>query len=204
MTVSVQRPQRSVNGRALAGPMAKGMTAGQLARIKGVLSNAALQVEQYKVLALPTGSLAQHEIETDGVVTEVRAPTRFMLGNLDVDSSSTVWTPSASPLGVGLRIKVHGALQGQLLKASALQMESEAEQQQAQIQAAIEQFTSLANFVVHPASPSVSTRPACRRAHRATEAWGTTQRRALTLRAGACRSTFQRRVCRGNWKARRA
>lgn len=128
--------------------MAKGMTAGQLARIKGVLSNAALQVEQYKVLALPTGSLAQHEIETDGVVTEVRAPTRFMLGNLDVDSSSTVWTPSASPLGVGLRIKVHGALQGQLLKASALQMESEAEQQQAQIQAAIEQFTSLANFVV--------------------------------------------------------
>ena len=68
-----------------------------------------------------------------------------MLGNIEVDSSAVSAT---APITIGLRIEVHGTLQGQLLKASALDFENEQELDRAKIEGLIEQFTSLADFVV--------------------------------------------------------
>ncbi len=70
-----------------------------------------------------------------------------MLGNIEVDSSA-VSVAATTPITAGLRIQVHGTLQGQLLKASALDVESEQQLDGAEIEGVIEKFTSLANFVV--------------------------------------------------------
>ena len=143
--VTVSSGQRSLNGMQLQGPLAAGLSAGQLVRIEGVLSNGNLTVSALKVIDLGSDS-AQHDVEIEGVVTQVLSATRFMLGNTEVDSSA-VASP-ASPVTTGLRVDVHGTLQGQLLKASALDVKTEQELDGAQIEGAIEQYTSLANFVV--------------------------------------------------------
>jgi hypothetical protein len=145
--VTAMGAQRSVNGLPMSGSMAASMTAGQLVRVKGVLSGANLQVEEYKVLELPSDALSQHQVEMEGVVTQVLSTTRFMLGNIEVDSSAVSISPT-TPITTGLRIEVHGTVQGQLLKADALVFESEQKLDSAEIEGLIEQFTSLANFVV--------------------------------------------------------
>lgn len=145
--VSVTAEQRSLNGLAMRGSIAATMTAGQLVRVKGVLSDAGLQVEEYKVLALPSDALSQHQVEMEGVVTEVLSTTRFMLGNIEVDISAVSISPT-TPITTGLRIEVHGTVQGQLLKATALEFESEQNLDEAEIEGLIETFTSLGNFVV--------------------------------------------------------
>jgi hypothetical protein len=142
--VAVSSGQRSLNGMQLQGPLAAGLSAGQLVRVEGVLSNRNLTVSAVKVMDLPTDS-AQHDVQIEGVVTQVLSATRFMLGNLEVDSSAVSAT---APVTTGLRIEVHGSLQGQLLKASALDFESEQKLDSAEIEGSIEQYTSLANFVV--------------------------------------------------------
>jgi hypothetical protein len=111
------------------------------------LSDANLQVEEYKVLALPSAAILQDQVEMEGVVTEVLSTTRFMLGNIEVDSSA-VSISATTPITAGLRIEVHGFLQGQLIKATALVFESERNLDSAEIEGLIDQFTSLGNFVV--------------------------------------------------------
>jgi hypothetical protein len=145
--VVVAGVQRSVNGLALRGTAAAAMTAGQLVRVKGVPSDGGLQVEEFKVLGLPGDAGSGRQVEVEGVVTQVMSPTRFMLGNIEVDSSAI---PAAQGAGVaaGLRIQVRGTQQGQLLRASALESESEQTLGQAEIEGAIQQYTSLASFVV--------------------------------------------------------
>jgi hypothetical protein len=145
--VTVMGAQRSLNGLPMLGSMAAGMTVGQLVRVQGVVSGANLQVEEFKVLELPSDTLSQHEVEMEGVVTQVLSTTRFRLGNIEVDSSAVSTSPT-TPITTGLRIEVHGTAQGQLLKATALVVESEQKLDEAEIEGVIEQFISLANFVV--------------------------------------------------------
>jgi hypothetical protein len=145
--VSVTGGQRSLNGIALRGSVASAMTAGQLVRAKGVLSDGGLQVEEYKVLGLPSDTGEAHQVEVEGVVTQVLSSTRFMLGNTEVDTSA-IANPQAAAVAVGLRIQVRGTQQGQLLKASALESESEQKLDQAEIEGTVQQYTNLASFVV--------------------------------------------------------
>ena len=143
--VTVASGQRSLNGMQLQGPLAVGLTAGQLLRVEGVLVNGNWTVSAFKVMDLP-GDRA-YEVEIEGVVTQVLSATRFMLGNIEVDSSAVAVSATPS-ITIGLRIEVRGILQGQLLKASALEVESERERDRAKIEGVVEKFTSLANFVV--------------------------------------------------------
>jgi hypothetical protein len=143
--VTVASGQRSLNGMPLQGPLAAGMAAGQLARVEGVLANGNLTVTAFKVMDLPS-DVSQQDVEIEGVVTQVLSATRFMLGNIEVDSSAVA--SATSPITTGLRVEVHGTLQGQLLKASALDVKTEQELDGAEIEGSIEQYTSLANFVV--------------------------------------------------------
>jgi hypothetical protein len=138
--------QRTMNGFALRGTVAASLLPGQLVRAKGTFADGGLQVDEFKVLALPLESGTQHEIEVEGVVTQVLSATRFMLGNVEVDSSGA--PAPATPIAAGQRIEVYGVLQGQVLKASSLMFETEESLDEADIEGTIEQFTSLANFVV--------------------------------------------------------
>lgn len=145
--VKVSTAQRSLNGMQLLGPLAAGLLAGQLVRVEGVLSSGNLTVSAFKVMDLASES-GQHDVEIEGVVTQVLSATRFMLGNIEVDSSAAS-VPAPTPITAGLRVEVRGTLHGQLLQATALDVKTEQELDGAEIDGAIEQYTSLASFVVH-------------------------------------------------------
>ncbi len=126
------------------------MSTGQLVRVQGTLSasGTGLQVDSFKLLGLQSGSLPQGDVEIEGLVTALLASNRFMLGNVEVDASSVSLAASYKALAVGQRIEVEGTWQGKVLKAASLEVESEQKLDDAEIEARIEQFTSLANFVV--------------------------------------------------------
>ncbi|HMA08372.1 MAG TPA: DUF5666 domain-containing protein, partial [Ramlibacter sp.] len=144
--VTVTSGQRSLNGMQLQGPLAAGLAAGQLVRVAGTLANGSLTVSTFKVMDLASDAV-QQDVEIEGVVAQVLSATRFMLGNIEVDSSA-VSAPPQTPVATGQRVEVHGTLQGQLLKASAVDVKTEQELEGAQIEGSIEKFNSLADFVV--------------------------------------------------------
>lgn len=140
----------TLNGMALTGPNTTGLRSGQLVRVQGVLSasGTSLQVETFKLLGLPSGDLPHGEVEVEGLVTALLSGGRFMLGNVEVDASSSALATAYLALAVGQRIEVEGIWQGRVLKAAKMGIEGEQQLDQAEIEARIEQFTSLANFVV--------------------------------------------------------
>jgi hypothetical protein len=140
----------TLNGLALSGAKAAGLSAGQLVRVQGTLSasGTGLQVDSFKLLGLQSGSTPQGDVEIEGLVTALLTGNRFMLGNVEVDASSAGVSASYKVLAVGQRIEVEGAWQGKVLKAVSLEVESEQKLDDAEIEARIEQFTSLADFVV--------------------------------------------------------
>lgn len=152
--------QRTLNGFALRGTPAASLLPGQLVRVRGTRTDAGLQVDEAKLLALAVDADTEHDVEVQGVVTQVLSATHFMLGNVEVDSSGA--PAPATPIAVGQRIEVHGSLQGQVLKASSVVFETEASLDEAEIEGAIQQFTSLGDFVVRgercDASAAVITR----------------------------------------------
>jgi hypothetical protein len=65
-----------------------------------------------------------------------------------VDASSASLVASYKALSIGQRIEVQGTWRGKVLSAVSLGAESEQKLDEAEIEAKIEQFTSLSNFVV--------------------------------------------------------
>ena len=140
----------TLNGFALSGQSVSSLRAGQLVWVQGVLSSSgtSLQVDSFKLLGLQGSSLPQGEVEIEGLVTALLSGSRFMLGSVEVDASGASLATSYKALAIGQRIEVEGIWQGGVLKAGSLGVESEEKLDEAEIEAKIEQFTSLANFVV--------------------------------------------------------
>jgi len=149
----------TVNGLGLTGQMAAGLAAGQLVRVQGVLSSSggSLQVDSAKVLDLQNGNLPQGDAEIEGLVTALLSGSRLMLGNVEVDASSASLAASYKALALGQRIEVEGIWQGKVLKAVLFEVENEQKLDGAEIEAKIEQFTSLDNFVVRGQRCNAST-----------------------------------------------
>jgi hypothetical protein len=140
----------TLNGFALSGQSIASLRSGQLVRVQGALSSSggSLQVDSFKLLGLQGSSLPQGEVEIEGLVTALLSGSRFMLGSVEVDASSASLAASYKVLAIGQRLEVEGIWQGGVLKAGSLGVESEEKLDEAEIEAKIEQFTSLANFVV--------------------------------------------------------
>jgi hypothetical protein len=139
---------RTLNGFALTGQNAAGLATGQLVRVQGVASGSSLTVDSFRLLGLQNLTSYQGDCEMEGLVTALLSGSRFMLGNIEVDASSASLVTSYKALSVGQRIEVHGIWQGQVLKAVLFEAESEQALDEADMEARIEQFTSLSNFVV--------------------------------------------------------
>lgn len=149
--VSVAGAQRDLNGLLLTGAAAGSLTAGQLVRVQGTLSAAgdSLAVASVKVQGFGVASQPQGEVEIEGLVTTLPSATgRFMLGSIDVDASSASLSPSTAQITLGARVEVYGSWQAGVLKASKVELEDEQTLHEVEIEAVIEQFTSLANFVI--------------------------------------------------------
>jgi hypothetical protein len=140
----------TLNGFALSGQKAVSLASGQLVRVQGTLSSSgsSVQVDSFKLLGSHSGSLPQGDVEIEGLVTAFLSGSRFMLGSVEVDASRASLAASYKALSIGQRIEVEGNWQGRVLKAVMFGVESEQQLDEVEIEAKIEQFTSLANFVV--------------------------------------------------------
>jgi len=135
----------TLNGFSLAGQNAASLVTGQLVRVQGVSSGSNLTVDSFRVLGLQN---YQGECEMEGLVTAFLPGGRFMLGYIEVDASSASLAPALGRLALGQRVEVEGLWVGNVLKANELEVKSGQELDEADIEARIEQFTSIANFVV--------------------------------------------------------
>ena len=148
--INVVSAQRYLNGLLLTGSTAGNLTAGALVRVQGTLSFAgdSLEVASFKVQGLGVGVQPQGEAEIEGLVTATPSTTRFMLGNVEVDASSASFSRASAQITVGARIAVNGTWQGQVLKAANVEFEDALTLLEVEMEAPIEQYTSLANFMV--------------------------------------------------------
>lgn len=149
--VSVSGLQRQLNGLTLTGAAAAALTAGELVRVQGTLSadGRSVAVEQVTLLGAGlVGAQPEGDIEIEGFVTSMPANGRLMLGSIEVDISSAVYSPAGAVIAQGARVEVYGAWQSGVLKATKVELENESSLHTVEIEARIEQFTSLADFVL--------------------------------------------------------
>jgi hypothetical protein len=149
--VSVSGLQRQLNGLVLSGAAAESLSAGQLVRVQGILSadGGSLALERVTRLgASAVGVQPQGDIEIEGFVTSVPSSSGFMLGSIKVDTRSAVYSPAGASIAQGARVEVYGAWQAGVLKATRVQFGNEDSLHAVEIEARIEQFTSLADFVL--------------------------------------------------------
>ncbi len=148
--VVITNSQPTLNGLLLTGALASSLVQGQLVRAQGTLysGRGSLHLDRVDLAGLPGGVVRQGELEIEGFVTAVLTTKRFMLGNLEVDASSAVFSSPAIPMAVGLRVEVKGSWQGAIIKATTVENESQQTVNATEIESKIEQFTSLAHFVM--------------------------------------------------------
>lgn len=149
--VTVANSQRSLNGLLLTGAEAGSLMAGQLVRVQGSLSadGASLAVASVKIKDAGLALQPQGEVEIEGfVATWPPVAGRFMLGGIKVDASSASVSPATAQITLGARVEVYGTWQQGLLKATKVELEDELSLYEVEIEAPIEQFTSLSDFVV--------------------------------------------------------
>lgn len=148
--VVLQNGQRSLNNWLLTGAAVANLAADQLVRVQGTLlsDGRSLAVTSVKVLGAYIGTQPAGEIEIEGVVTAIPSASRLQLGSITVDTSSTVYSPPGASITPGARVEVYGSWQSGLLKATKVELEDEHTLHAVEIEARIEQFTSLGNFVV--------------------------------------------------------
>ena len=143
--------QRFLNGLLLTGQAVSGLSAGQLVRVQGTLSanGTSLAVASFKVKNFGLAAQPQGEVEIEGYVTTLPSATgHFMLGAIEVDASSASLSPATAQITLGARVEVYGTWQQGVLQATKVELEDEQTLHEVEIDAVIEQFTSLANFVV--------------------------------------------------------
>ena len=148
--VSVAGSQRSLNGLLLTGSVVGNLTAGQLVRVQGTLSSDgdSLEVASFKLQSPAAGSQPQGEIEIEGLVTAMPSASRLMLGSIEVDTRSAIYSPLGAQITLGARVEVYGTWQQGVIQASKVELQDAQTLHSVEITAHIEQYTSLANFMV--------------------------------------------------------
>lgn len=140
--------QYTVNGWKLSGAATEALRAGQTARVQGMQgSSGSLDVSSVKLQDSGFDAVAGSLLEIEGVVTQVLTGSRFMVGSITVECSTAALLAVARGLALGDRIEVHGSWALPVLLASQIARE-DSESQQIEIEARIEQFVSLSNFVL--------------------------------------------------------
>jgi hypothetical protein len=148
--VKLSDGQRRLNGMQLSGSEVGKLPEGSLVRVEGAMNSegSRMTVANFKLMDSGLAGSTQGEIEMEGMVTALLSPSRFMLGNVEVDASSALYKPLGSQLMLGARVEVYGSWQAGVLKATDVEFEDPQLVKQVEIEARIEQFISLANFVL--------------------------------------------------------
>jgi hypothetical protein len=148
----------TLNGLVLANAASTNLKDGQFIRAVGTLSSSptASTLSVSKISLLGTAAHTGYA-EIQGVVTSVLATntattpakvTRLLLGSIEVDTSNATLSPAGASLAQGTRIEVEGTWNGSVLVAAKVEAKSESQIQEVEMEGTIDQFTSLANFIV--------------------------------------------------------
>lgn len=143
--------RRSVNGVWIGGSTLDAIPEGQLLRVRGALDAATntLVPDAQQVLDGSNAPLPpQGDAALEGVITAQTSATRFTVGRTEVEITPALALAQAAALKLGARVALSGTWQGRLLLATALQVSGPELAQLVVIEARIEQFLGLANFVV--------------------------------------------------------
>ena len=143
--------QKTLNGLGLSNVDVGSLTNGQLVRAKGTLNGTTLAVASGGIQSLSpvTGVHPAGEVEIEGVVTSTPTLSGFMLGNIQVAiSSSTTYSPANAQITKDARIEVYGTWLGDTLNARKVEIENSQTLLEVEIEARIEKFTLLSNFVM--------------------------------------------------------
>lgn len=137
-----------INGLRLTDISGYQIQSGMLVRAQGTLAdaNTSLALKSYLPLGLDATQTATGEVEVSGLVTSMSSSRQFVLGNVAIDACLA--TVSGGTITVGQRVEVEGSWQGGGIVAKSVEIESSQSLDSAEIEAKIEAFTSLANFVV--------------------------------------------------------
>lgn len=147
--VKVEGGQRTLNNVRLTGAVASNLPEKAVVRVQGTWSaDASLNVVSTKSIDSVVAMPSQGDVEIEGVVTTVPSGTGFMLGSLTVEATPASYSPAGSVIGLGSRVEVYGAWVGGVLKATKVELEDDQSTGTVEIKAAIQQFTSLADFVM--------------------------------------------------------
>lgn len=148
--ISVRNSQRVLNGLVLSGDVSNQLVIGALVRLQGVLSldGRTLAVTDARSIGTANTAQALGDAEIEGFVTAVSSATRFTLGSVDIDTSNASFNQPNTAVSVGVRLEVYGTWASGVLKASKVEFEDEQTLQTVEIKAVIEQFSSLASFVL--------------------------------------------------------
>ncbi len=145
--------QRFMNGLLLTGALADTLQPGPLVRVQGLMAaDGSLALTGAQNQGTAASLPPQVQCEVSGLVTSTGgaggAYSNFMLGNYPVDATGVTVTPAGSALAVGAQVRVSGSWLSGVLKVSSVAVVSEQARRTVQITAPIEQFGSIADFVV--------------------------------------------------------
>ncbi len=153
-------PVRPVNGLALVGNTSR-IKDGQEIRAAGSLNSSAnggtLTASSINVMAdLGASNTVTGYTELQGIVTSVLSTstatptkvTRLKLGSNVIDITNAEISPAGASIKEGTRIEVEGTWRAGVLLATEVEIKTEQQSQEVEIEAVIEQFASVANFVV--------------------------------------------------------
>ena len=143
--LTLAKGKRSLNGLTLTGTAVDSLADGQLVRVSGTpTQNNTLAVIGVKVLNASLQDQSQGEVDIEAVVTSVLPNNHFMMGSIEVDVAT--FSASNVQVAVGMRLKVNGTWSGGVLVATQVSLEDD--HTLVEIEAHVDQFTSLANFVM--------------------------------------------------------
>jgi hypothetical protein len=142
----VQGGRFFLNAVELLGIAPGSLRANELVRVRGNWNAATqgIQVERIDRVAISPDQASGSEVEIEGVVSALPGNGRLMLGSVDVDISRV----NMPTVQVGQRIEVKGIWRGQILEATQVEIEDEESHGSAEIEARIEVFTSVGDFVL--------------------------------------------------------
>lgn len=143
----------SLNGVSLINsPLSYGQ--GQLVCVTGTPTGSGLGLEVSNVRPLEayrppdTPSDAPLQAGVSGLISAVLSPWRFQVGTVVVDASALAATLSGTRLAVGQRVEVKGVWAGAVVQASRVELQGLDQAKEVSIEARVEQFTSVADFVL--------------------------------------------------------
>jgi hypothetical protein len=148
--VSLQGSLPYLNGMLLSGTGVDQLNGGEILRVQGTLNTVAdtLLVASFSMQGSSQGFLNLDTLEIEGLVTSLLPNDHFMLGAIKVDASKASYSPLFAQISLGARVEVEGTWQSDVLQAVRCEIGDEDQLRRVEISARIEEFTSLANFVV--------------------------------------------------------